>query len=221
MLASRQEDRVRRAAELPIVGGLPDYPGILAAMMISPEIAESLRTLADALLAKPHHGTTLNRSDRELIAAAVSAGNDCFYCMDTHAAFAAALLQEQGMSEGTSEAMANDVKCGRHDLLTAKLQELIGIALSVREHGRNLQQDSVQRAIDAGATNEDVQLAIFIASAFCMYNRIVDGFRTRTPVDVNAHKPRANSIVRFGYNDPRLTAIPALARSSIASSASD
>ena len=32
-------------------------------------------------------------------------------------------------------------------------------------------------AHDAGATEGDVQLAVLIASAFSMYNRLVDGFR--------------------------------------------
>ena len=31
-----------------------------------------------------------------MLATAVSAGNDCFYCMDSHGAFATALLERDG-----------------------------------------------------------------------------------------------------------------------------
>src|SRR5712692_10337832 len=39
------------------------------------------------VLVKKYPGSTLTRAERELVATAVSAGNDCFYCMDTHGAF--------------------------------------------------------------------------------------------------------------------------------------
>jgi len=207
---SRHDERVRRAAESPLVGSLPEYPGILAAMMISPALAAPLRALADMLLVKPFAGSTLNRADREMIATAVSAGNDCFYCMDTHGAFATALLQEHGLSGSTAEARTEALKSGRVSALSEKLQALIGVAMVVREHGRKLRSVDVESARDAGATDEDVQLAVLIASAFCMYNRMVDGLRARTPADVSAHYARAKQIAQFGYNDSRLTAVPAV-----------
>ncbi|MES0030385.1 hypothetical protein [Mesorhizobium sp. M0040] len=82
-LYARQAERMLRATETPIVDGLPDFPGILAAMMISPNLATPLSSLADTLLVKSFPGATLTRSERELIATGVSAGNACFYCMDT------------------------------------------------------------------------------------------------------------------------------------------
>ncbi len=84
----RDEQRRARSLEEPIVGGLPNAPGIVAVMRLSPGLAENLRGLADELLVKDVPGTTLTRPERELLATAVSAANDCFYCMDTHGAFA-------------------------------------------------------------------------------------------------------------------------------------
>jgi uncharacterized peroxidase-related enzyme len=211
MNALLQEERIRRAAERPLVGHLPDYPGILAAMMISPKFAVPLRALADSLLVEPFKGSTLVRAERELIATAVSAGNDCFYCMDTHGAFASALLQDQGTPTGVADALTESLKNGRDDQLSEKLRRLIQIALAVREHGRKLNSADVQNAVAAGATDQDVQLAILIAAAFCMYNRMVDGLRARTPADPGMHRARARQIVQFGYNDSRVTAIPAVA----------
>jgi uncharacterized peroxidase-related enzyme len=211
MRSSRDDERIRRAAEHPFVGGLPDFPGILAAMMISPLLATPLRALADALLVKPFAGSTLSRAERELIASAVSAGNDCFYCMDTHAAFAAVLLREQGLSESQARTRTDAIKSGRSDGLSRKLQTLIRIALAVRDHGRKLCAADVANALVIGATDQDVQLAVLIAAAFCMYNRMVDGLRARTPADVTAYYARAEQIARYGYSDPCLTAVPAVA----------
>jgi uncharacterized peroxidase-related enzyme len=211
MKSSRHDERIRRAAEPPLVGSLPEYPGILAAMMISPLLAAPMRALADALLVKPFSGSTLTRAERELIATAVSGGNDCFYCMDSHGAFASALLQDAGMSPDNADALSGAVKCGCLDALSKKVQSLISIALVVREHGRKLQRFDLEHAISAGATDQDVQLAVLIASGFCMYNRMVDGLRARTPSDAAAHHARAKQISQFGYSDPRLTAIPSIA----------
>src|SRR4029077_15564831 len=89
---ARDQARTIRSGEEPIIGGLPDVPGILSAILLSPGLAVHLRGLADELLVKDFPGATLPRAERELVATAVSAGNDCFYCMDSHGAFASELL---------------------------------------------------------------------------------------------------------------------------------
>jgi hypothetical protein len=46
-----------------------------------------------------------------------------------------------------------------------------------------------------------VQLAVLIAAAFSMYNRMVDGFRARTPSDPEMYRPRAAQIAVQGYSN--------------------
>src|SRR6266576_2892852 len=92
-LMSRDQERLQRSQEEPIVGGLPDVPGILAAIRLTPGLGVHLRGLADELLVNDFPGATLVRAEREMLATAVSAANDCFYCMDSHGAFANALLE--------------------------------------------------------------------------------------------------------------------------------
>ena len=92
----REEERLQRSQEEPIVGGLPDAPGILAAIRLTPGLGVHLRGLADELLVNDFPGTTLERGQREMLATAVSAANDCFYCMDSHGAFATAVLEQSG-----------------------------------------------------------------------------------------------------------------------------
>ncbi len=66
---------------------LPEgFPGIRGPMAFRPETARPLNELVDVLLWGPH---TLTRGERELIATAVSAANDCQYCQTIHGAIAA------------------------------------------------------------------------------------------------------------------------------------
>src|SRR4029453_15867631 len=70
------------------------FPGINGPMQFRPETAKPLNELAETLLRSPH--PTLSPGERELIAAYVSGLNDCDFCCSSHAAFAAAQL-DQGM----------------------------------------------------------------------------------------------------------------------------
>ena len=96
---ARDEERLTRSQEEPIVGGLPDVPGILTALRLTPELGIHLRGLADELLVNDFAGATIERAEREMLATAVSAANDCFYCMDSHGAFANALLERDGATD--------------------------------------------------------------------------------------------------------------------------
>jgi uncharacterized peroxidase-related enzyme len=202
----REEERRARARELPIVDGLPDLPGIIVAMNLSPALSAPLRGLANALLVDEFPGSTLRRGERELLATATSARNDCFYCMDTHGAFAAELLRRDHASE--IETLIDSIKSGELSRLDPKLSALASIARRVAQEPRTLDREDVARAKAAGASDGDVQLAILIAAAFCMYNRMVDGLRARTPANVAAYDARAREIAEYGYADPRTASIP-------------
>jgi hypothetical protein len=59
----------------------------------------------------------------------------------------------------------------------------------------------VAAALGAGNTDADVQLAVLIASAFSMFNRLVDGFRTMTPPVTDVYRDeRAEQIAEHGYS---------------------
>lgn len=195
--------RIARAAEPPIVGSLPPgAPGITAAMGLSPGLGVHLRGLADALLVDPYPGTTLGRGERELLATATSAANDCFFCMDSHAAFATELLGRAG--EDDVPAMVEEARGGAPRTLSPKMRALLSIARAVARDARSLSRADVERALAAGATDADTQLAVLIASAFSMYNRMVDGLRAPTPPSPEPFAERAVAIADLGYtNAPR------------------
>jgi uncharacterized peroxidase-related enzyme len=203
---ARDDERLLRSQEEPIVGGLPDVPGILAAIRLTPGLGVHLRGLADELLVNPFPGATIERVEREMLATAVSAANDCFYCMDSHGAFAGALLEREG--EASRLPLIDGIKLGTSAGLDAKMQALLHIARTVRRDGRDLEAADVAAAHAAGATDADVQLAVLIAAAFSMYNRMVDGFRAKTPPTAEAYRGRAAEIAEHGYSDQRVAAVP-------------
>jgi uncharacterized peroxidase-related enzyme len=203
---ARDEERRLRAQQEPIVGGLPDVPGIGVAMRLTPGLGVHLRGLADELLVHDFPGATLQRAEREMLATAVSAANDCFFCMDSHGAFATALLERTGAAEQAP--LIDVIKHGTSDGFTPKMQALLHIARTVRRDSLDLTSGDVQSALDAGATDGDVQLAVLIASAFSMYNRMVDGLRARTPAAAEAYRARAGEIAERGYSAPPVAVAP-------------
>jgi uncharacterized peroxidase-related enzyme len=197
---ARDEERAVRAQQDPIVGSLPDVPGIGVAMRLRPGIGIALRGLADELLVNDYPGATLRRDQRELLATAVSANNDCFFCMDSHGAFATALLEKSG--DAHLVPVIDVVKTGSSEGLDDKMCALLYIARTLAETPRGLEEVDIQAALDAGATDQDVQLAVLIASAFSMYNRLVEGFRARTAPTTEAYRERAGEIAEHGYQLP-------------------
>src|SRR6187399_972885 len=127
---ARDDERLERAREEPIVGGLPDVPGILAAIRLTPELGVHLRGLADELLVNDFPGATIQRHEREMLATAVSAANDCFFCMDSHGAFAGALLEREHAVH--LEPVIDVIKTGSSDGVTPKMAALLHIARVVQ-----------------------------------------------------------------------------------------
>src|ERR1051325_11464631 len=78
-----------QGASMPHIALNSAEPGIRGFLEYRPETARPLSELAEVLLRGPG---TLTRGERELIAAYVSALNDCRYCSSSHGACAAAQL---------------------------------------------------------------------------------------------------------------------------------
>ena len=203
---ARDDERKARSLQEPIVGGLPDAPGILTALRLTPGLGLHLRGLADELLVHDFAGATLTRAEREMLATATSAANDCFYCMDSHGAFAGALLEIDGAEDRLP--LIEAIKAGSSEGFDPKMQALLHIARTVRGEPRDLTASDVEAAHAAGATDADVQLAVLIAAAFSMYNRLVEGFRARTAPTAEVYRARASEIAAHGYSDQRVTSVP-------------
>jgi uncharacterized peroxidase-related enzyme len=167
-----------------------DAPGIVSLFAYRPETAKPLCDLADVLLRGP---SSLTRGERELIAAYVSTLNDCSFCGDSHAAFAAAQLPE-GMT------LVNQVRTDPAGApVSPKLGALLTIAAAVQRGGKNVRDEDVAAAREAGATDVEIHDTVLIAAAFCLYNRYVDGLATTLPDDPAEYAAMAELIVSAGY----------------------
>ncbi|ETK33742.1 carboxymuconolactone decarboxylase family protein [Microbispora sp. ATCC PTA-5024] len=167
-----------------------DEPGIRGLFRFRPETARPLNELVEVLL---RGESTLSRGERELIAAYVSALNECTYCYSSHAAYAAAQLPE-GME------LVEQVRAGLDAApVSARLRALLGIAASVQRGGREVSADEVAAARAEGATDVEIHDTVLIAAAFCMFNRYVDGLGTFAPDDPGVYAARAKRIAEDGY----------------------
>lgn len=167
-----------------------DVVGIRSLFTYRPETGRPLQELAEVLL---RGDSTLERGERELIAAYVSRLNDCDFCAWSHGAFAAHQL------DGGHDV----VDATHHDAGSApvsdKLKALLALAGKVQQSGRSVAADDIEAARAEGATDREIHDTVLIAAAFCMFNRYVDGLAVVTPDDPAAYEAMAEVIVTAGY----------------------
>jgi uncharacterized peroxidase-related enzyme len=174
---------------------LPEgIPGIRSALEIRPETAKPLLALAEELLRGPN---SLTSAEREMIAAFVSARNDCYFCKTSHRAAAA---HHPGGTYELVDAVCSDY---RNAPVSPKLKALLAIAGKVQESGKSVTSEDVAAARNEGATDLEIHDTVLIAAAFCMYNRYVDGLATFTPRDPALYDEMGARMATRGYGAPR------------------
>lgn len=171
--------------------GLPEgLPGITSGFAFRPETAKPLRELAEVLLRGP---SSLSRGEREMIAAFVSTGNDCYFCQTSHRAAAAHHL------EGNYE-LVDAVRFNYSQApVSEKLKALLTIAGKVRESGKLVTSEHIAAAKKLGATDLEIHDTVLIAAAFCMFNRYVDGLATYTPTEPELYDKMGARMAHEGY----------------------
>jgi uncharacterized peroxidase-related enzyme len=177
---------------MPYINVNNDFAGIRGLMAFSPQTAEPMGVLANALL-KETEG--LSPAERELIATHVSYLNDCFYCHNSHGEIACIYL------DGDRELVDQVRKDYQHAAISDKLKSLLNIAAKVQQGGKSVTPEDVEAARKEGATDKDIHDTVLIAAAFCMFNRYVDGLGATTPTDLSTYPPRAKQIAERGYGN--------------------
>ena len=168
-------------------------PGIRGLIRYRPETGRPMGELTEVLL---HGPSTLTPGERELIAAYVSALNECRYCTSSHSASAAAQLPG-GM------ALVEQVRADPGGAaVSAKLKTLLVIAAAVRDSGLSVTPGQIAEARAAGATDLEIHDTVLITAAFCMMNRYVDGLAAITPEDPAVYAAGAQRLIKDGYVPP-------------------
>jgi uncharacterized peroxidase-related enzyme len=137
-----------------------DAFGIRSLFEYRPETALPLCELAEVLLRGP---STLTRGERELIASYVSSLNDCSYCTNSHAAFAAAQLPS-GMT------LVDQVRADPDSApIDAKLRALLRIAAAVQRGGKSVRAQDVEAAREAGADDQEIHDTVLIRARLVLH----------------------------------------------------
>lgn len=169
-----------------------DLPGIRGLMAYSPETALPLNKLVDALLQKP---SSLSKGERELIASYVSSLNNCKYCSNTHGTVAKHHL---GNGKIVQQVWENPEKAD----VSLKMKALLRIAGKVQRSGRDVTEEDIENARNAGADDKEIHDSVLIAAAFCMFNRYVDGLGTSAPDDPEIYDQIGAHRAQNGYQAP-------------------
>ncbi len=169
----------------------PDLPGILGPLSISKDTAKPMLALAHQLLHAELNG--LSRAERELIASYVSYLNGCIYCSEFHGAVA----DVHNSTPGWARKIWNDVT---FKTVSPKMRALLIISGKVQGAPREVSNADIAAARAVGATDMDIHNTVLISSAFCMFNRYVDGLATNQPPQADAiYSHRAEDVARAGY----------------------
>lgn len=159
---------------MPYIETSNDIPGIRGLMSFRPEAAAHLNELVQVLLVEE---SPLSRGERELIASFVSSRNQCKFCMTSHGAIAAALLDDD-------KALIKSVQQDYENAdISDKLKSLLHIAGKVQQNGKLVTDEDVTAARKVGANDREIHDAVLIAAVFSMFNRYVDGLGATTPND--------------------------------------
>jgi uncharacterized peroxidase-related enzyme len=165
-------------------------PGIIGPMAAYPETEKPLNALAEVLLRGP---SSLTPAERETIAAYVSAGNECRFCCQSHAAAARA---HYGERRSVVDRVLVDADTAP---ISPKMKALLAIADKVRRDGRSVQAADVERARAEGADDRAIHDTVLIAAAFCMFNRYVEGLGTWSPEDPADYVESEERLAKQGY----------------------
>jgi uncharacterized peroxidase-related enzyme len=177
----------------------PDMPGITGALAFKPALGAKFSAFTEELLRGP---STLTPGERELIAAYVSAGNECYFCTNSHASAAKHGLGDDG---ATFVAVCANIDSAP---ISERLRALLVIADKVRQGGREVTDAHVARARAAGADDEQLHDTVLIAAAFCMANRYVDGLDTVAPRDAAVYDQVGKRLATEGYLNMAARATP-------------
>jgi AhpD family alkylhydroperoxidase len=202
---ARDDERLARSQQQILVGGLPEAPGDPGRDPLDAEPRRSPPRLADELLVNDFPGTTLERAEREMLATAVSAANDCFYCMDSHGAFATALLEADGATDRIG--LIDTIKLGSSEGSTrrcgAPAYRADRAPGRTRPHGRRRRRGPRRRC-------DRRRCPARRADRGGLLDVQPDGRRVpaATPPVTAAYRDRAREIASHGYSDARVTSVP-------------
>jgi uncharacterized peroxidase-related enzyme len=165
-------------------------PGIKSLVQFRPETGKPLYELAQVLL---RGQSGLTPAERELLAAYASQRNECMFCMNSHAATARFLYDDE-------KQIVDDLLHGDDKQLSEKMKALLTIAGKTQTNGKSVTREHIDAARAAGATDQDIHDTVLITATFSLFNRYVDGLASFTPTDEASYEEMGKRMSEKGYH---------------------
>ena len=145
-------------------------PNVFLLLARRPEEFRAFLAYHDALMDK-REGLTL--AEREMIVVAISAANQCQYCVVAHGAILRIRAKDPTVSElvGSNWRKADNVK--------PKQKAMLGFALKVAQEAHLVSEADRQALRDAGFGEEEIWDIAAIAAFFSMSNRLANATELR------------------------------------------
>lgn len=153
-----------------------------------PAATDHLMQFTEAVMRGP---SPLSAGLRELVAAYTSAGNQCPFCRNSHAAVAAELLENDGLVRAVIENMESAP-------LPESEKALLRFVRKVTLYPYQIGQPDIDSLHSHGWTDEAVYDAITVSALFNFYNRWVSSSGVRALPD-EACRERGRMMAERGY----------------------
>ena len=137
-------------------------PNVLAAYAFDAvKLAAFIDMVDDLMLAD----SGLDKTEREMIAVAVSAVNHCHYCLTAHGA----ALRQRAKDPELGETIAQNYRAAA---ITAKQKAMLDFAVKLTEHPDKIEEADREGLRQAGFTDRDIWDIAAVAGFYNMSNRI-------------------------------------------------
>ncbi len=171
--------------EMQRAGG--EYPQIWHLFAFRPQATNHLARFTQEIMRGPE---PLTPAFRELIAAYTSARNQTPFCLKSHAAVAAVLLErERGADCGAESLVQQIVRDFETSHLNEKEKMLVRFLDRVNENPWQITAEDVDQLHECGWDDEAIYYAITICALFNFYNRWVQASGVH-PLSDEAHRRR-------------------------------
>lgn len=175
--------------DMPHVTLNSDLPGITGLLNTWPEPGAPIRDLTQFILRGEN---SLTEGERELIASMVCVGNECQFCSNAHISAAARYI-------GSKETVNTILNQPFGGIVSDRIAHLLAISQAVGRSGSLVNQEMIDAAKNAGATDVEIHDTVMIAALFSLYNRYVDGLATELPENESYYEVLADRLTTSGY----------------------
>ena len=129
---------------------------------------DAMKAHMDLYLTIMYGSSGLSRAQREMIAVAVSAANECEYCIVHHSAALGRYVRDGAFVKQLSLDYTNAP-------LSSKDRVMLGYAVKLTKNMTDVGEEDVQNLRDAGFADEEILSITLVVSYFNFVNRIVEG----------------------------------------------